>query len=326
MNGPGSSSVRSFPTDVQGEIDSISRRDIGLFDTYKNTIEGDFLMRMTRKIVLLSILISTLFFAGTSFAGPVFDRVKETGVVNIGLQFNSIPAAFYNAKNQWVGFDVDVAAEVVKHLTPYVGKELKLKKIKVNNKTRISFLTSGRIDISTSNMTHKRERDKSIDFSITYFFDGQKIMVKKGKYASHKDLVGKRACAMQGTTSEKNLANLYKSLGDTETDKNIVSFQTAADCFLALSQGKVEAWSTDSTILLGYAAKMPGKFELIGDFISNEPYGMGVPQDDSAWRDAINFALQDMWNDGTYHAVYNKWYGPETDYYFPLTEQIEMWP
>ena len=46
----------------------------------------------------------------------------------------------------------------------------------------------------------------------------------------------------------------------------------------------------------------------------------------SAWRDAINFALQDMWQDGAYMNIYNKWYGPDTPYYFPMTEKIEMWP
>jgi polar amino acid transport system substrate-binding protein len=77
---------------------------------------------------------------------------------------------------------------------------------------------------------------------------------------------------------------------------------------------------------LGYAAKDPGKYELVGDFFSSEPYGMGLPQDDSAWRDAVNFALQDIWSDGTYKKIYDKWYGSSTPYYFPLTEKIEMWP
>ncbi|MEW5774454.1 MAG: transporter substrate-binding domain-containing protein, partial [Thermodesulfobacteriota bacterium] len=82
----------------------------------------------------------------------------------------------------------------------------------------------------------------------------------------------------------------------------------------------------DSTILLGYAAKEPGKWELVGDFFSDEPYGIGLPQDDSALRDAVNFAIQDMWVDGAYMKIYNKWYGPDTPYAFPMTAKIEMWP
>ncbi|MEA3487593.1 MAG: transporter substrate-binding domain-containing protein [Thermodesulfobacteriota bacterium] len=257
-------------------------------------------------------------------AGPTYDKVKEAGVVKAGLMYNSIPAAYFNDKNEWVGFDVDIASEVVKRIGQSMGKELKMEKTKLNNKTRISFLTSGRIDMSTANMTHKRERDKAIDFSITYFFDGEKILAKKGKYKSHKDFVGKKLASMQGTTSEKNAVNLLKSLGDK--NPKVISFQDEPSCFLALRQGKVAGWATDSTILIGYAAKEPGKYELVGDFFSDEPYGIGLPENDSDWRDAVNFAIQDMWKDGTYMKIYNKWYGADTPYYFPMTEKIEMWP
>ncbi|HOP35734.1 MAG TPA: transporter substrate-binding domain-containing protein [Syntrophales bacterium] len=274
-------------------------------------------------LVILLVLFGTVSLA---FAGQVYDRVKETGVARVGLMYNSIPAAYFNDKNEWVGFDVDIAEEVVKRIGGYMGKELKLERVKLNNKTRISFLTSGRIDMSIANMTHKRERDRTIDFSITYFFDGQKVLAKKGKYTKLEDFVGKRLASMQGTTSEKNAINLLKRLGDKEAEKHVISFQDEPSCFLALQQGKVAGWTTDSTILLGYAAKEPGQYELVGEFFSDEPYGIGVPEDESTWRDSINFALQDMWQDGTYMKIYDKWYGPDTPYYFPMTEKIEMWP
>ncbi|HPJ06998.1 MAG TPA: transporter substrate-binding domain-containing protein [Deltaproteobacteria bacterium] len=273
---------------------------------------------------LVALVVMTI--AGPVFAGATYDKVAKSGVVRVGMMYNSIPAAYFNDKNEWVGFDVDIAEEVVRRIGASMGKDLKAERIKVNNKTRISFLTSDQIDMSVANMTHKRERDRTIDFSITYFFDGQKVLAKKGKFKALKDFKGKKLASMQGTTSEKNAMELLKKLGDPNATKNVISFQDEPSCFLALQQDKVAGWSTDSTILLGYAAKEPGKYELVGDFFSSEPYGIGVPQNDSDWRDAINFAIQDMWADGTYMKIYNKWYGPKTPYYFPLTEEIEMWP
>jgi polar amino acid transport system substrate-binding protein len=282
------------------------------------------------KRLFTGILVALVFmvFAGPtlSYAGATYDKVNKDGVVRVGMMYNSIPAAYFNDKNEWVGFDVDTAEEVVKRIGASMGKQLKVERVKVNNISRISMLTSGMIDMSVANMTHKRERDKTIDFSITYFFDGQKILAKKGKFKGLKDFKGKKLASQQGTTSEKNAMELLKKLGDPNYQKNVISFQDEPSCFLALQQDKVAGWTTDSTILLGYAAKDPGKYELVGDFFSSEPYGMGVVQDDSAWRDAINFALQDMWADGTYKKIYDKWYGPSTPYSFPLTEKIEMWP
>ena len=271
------------------------------------------------KIISLACL-AALLMATAALAGPAWDNIQKTKVLRVGVMTDSIPGAFYNDKKEWVGMDVDIAEELAKRLG------CTLERVAVNNKTRIAFVQQGRIDVSVANMTHKRERDKSIDFSITYFFDGQKLLAKKGQYTRWEDFVGKKIATMQGTTSEINIKNLLKRLGDPNADKNVISFQKESECYQALKMGRVAAWTTDSTILLGYAAQDPGKFELVGNFFSNEPYGMGLPEDDSKLRDAVNFAIQDMWADGTYMKIYNKWYGPDTPYSFPMTEQIEMWP
>ena len=271
------------------------------------------------KIVAVAVLVS-MMWVSAAMAGATYDKVMETKVVRAGLMTDSIPGAFYNDKKEWVGFDVDMAEEVASRLG------CSLERVAVNNKTRIAFVQQGRIDMSVANMTHKRERDKSIDFSITYFFDGQKILAKSGKYTKWEDFKGKKIATMQGTTSELNVKALLKEMGDPNWEKNVISYQKESECFQALQMGRVAGWSTDSTILLGYAAKEPGKYELVGDFFSNEPYGIGLPEDDSKFRDAVNFAIQDIWKDGTYMEIYNKWYGPDTPYSFPMTEEIEMWP
>ncbi len=273
--------------------------------------------RLQTAVLTLALMLAV---APLALAGPTYDKVMKEKVVRAGIMTDSIPGAFYNDKKEWVGFDVDISEEIARRLG------VKLERVPVTNKTRIAFVQQGRIDMSVANMTHKRERDKSIDFSITYFFDGQKILAKKGQFKDLKEFVGKKVATMQGTTSEINVKNLLKELGDPDYEKNVISFQKESECFQALRMGRVAGWSTDSTILLGYAAQVPGEFELVGDFFSDEPYGIGLPENDSAWRDAVNFALQDIWLDGTYRKIYDKWYGPSTPYYFPLTRKIEIWP
>lgn len=273
-------------------------------------------VKMKLKSIVVGTVVSTMMSAAVAFAGPAWDKIQETKTLRAGIMTNSIPGAYYNDKNEWVGFDVDIANEIAKRL------DLKIEQVPVTDKTRIGFLQQGRIDISVANMTHKRERDKSIDFSITYFFDGQKILAKKGEFTKWEDFVGKTIATVQGTTSEINIKALMAKLGEAK----IVSFQDYPSAFNALKIGRAQAFTTDSTILLGYAAKEPGKYELVGDFFSAEPYGIGLPEDDSKLRDNINFALQDMWADGKYMEIYNKWYGENTPYYFPMTEQLEMWP
>src|SRR5205807_1033255 len=50
------------------------------------------------------------------------------------------------------------------------------------------------------------------------------------------------------------------------------------------------------------------------------PYGLGVRENDSKWRDAINYALQDIWNDKTWDKLFDKWVGPNTK--LQLTKEV----
>ncbi len=270
----------------------------------------------------ISALTAVLLFASACMvlAGPTYDRVMKDKVVKAGITNKGKPFGFIDANNEWVGFDMDVAMEIAKRLG------VKFKPVVVNNKTRISFVQTNppKVDMVLANMTHKRVRDKKIDFSITYFFDGQKVLAPVGTIKDPKELAGKKVGSMQGTTSIVNAKAYLKKLGDS--NPKVTGYQNEVEMFEALRSGRVQAISTDSTLLIALAAKEPGKYELVGEFISDEPYGVGLPTDDSAWRDAVNFTIQDMWKDGKYMELYNKWFGPDTETPFPMTEKIEMWP
>lgn len=258
--------------------------------------------------------------AGLALAGPTYDRVMGDKVVKAGISNKGKPFGFINEKNEWVGFDMDMGKEIAKRIN------VEFKPVVVNNKTRISFVQTKppKVDMVLSNMTHKKIRDDKIDFSITYFFDGQKFLAPVGTIKESKNLAGKKVGSMQGTTSIINAKNYLKKMGDA--NPSVTGYQNEVDMFEALRSGRVQAITTDSTLLIALAAKDPGKYELVGEFISDEPYGIGLPEDDSDWRDLINFTLMDIWQDGTYMKIYNKWFGPKSETPFPMTEKIEMWP
>jgi polar amino acid transport system substrate-binding protein len=152
--------------------------------------------------------------------------------------------------------------------------------------------------------------------------DGQKILVKKdGGIKSVADLAGKKVGTAKGSTSEKNIK-------EAQPKCKVLSFEGYPQAFLALRQGKVAAVTTDSTILLGLknSAPNPGEYAIVGEYISDEPYGLGLPENDSDFRDLVNRTLVDLWNTGEYLKIYKKWFGQDTNYYLPLNWKMETWP
>lgn len=273
-----------------------------------------------------SFFLILFFIPGVMFAGGTYKRVNETETVRIGLSQDTVPLAFVNEKNEWVGFEVDLAENIVKYIGQSMGKNLKMIRVRVDTITRIEHVMNKQVDMSIASITHTKEREKFIDFSISYFTDGQSILAKKGRYKTVKDFVNKRLAVAQGTTNEQNAINFLAGLGAKNPRKQVVSFQDEPFCFLALHQDKVAGWTADSTLLIGFAAKEPGKYELVGESFSVEPYGIGLPDNDPEWKTAVNNAIQQAWKDGSYKAIYDKWFGPDTKYHLPMKGKIEPWP
>jgi polar amino acid transport system substrate-binding protein len=272
-------------------------------------------MRKTAWLVLFACLL-TLVAAAVAVAGKL-DEIKSRGVLVAGVKDSQPPFGFVDEKtNQVVGFEIDL----MQALADRLGVKLDLKP--VTSSTRIPMLTQGAVDIVAATMTHKKEREDQIDFSITYFMTGQKLLVKKdGGINAAADLAGKKVGSVKGSTSEQNMKK-------AQPDCTVLSFETYPEAFLALKQGKVQAMTTDESILVGIknSDDKPEAWDIVGDYISPEPYGLGLPENDSKFRDAVNLALMDMWEKGDYQKIYEKWFGKGKKDYLPLTWKMELWP
>jgi polar amino acid transport system substrate-binding protein len=255
----------------------------------------------------LVILATTLvpLVRTSAIAASTLDEVKARGKMIAGVRYDSPPFGSLDNSGKVVGFDIDLINDIAKRLG--VGIEL----VQVTAKTRIPMLESGKIDVIAAVLTHTRERDRVIDFSISYLLDGQRLLVKKGSgIGGVGDLKGKTVSAVQGSYNEAIIRKIAP-------EARVLVFQEYPQAFLALKQGLADAFTTTATILEGVAKKDPD-FELVGEFLTSEPIAFGMRENDSKWRDAINFALQDMVADGTYKATFDRYF--TLPYHAP-----EMW-
>ncbi|QTL97104.1 transporter substrate-binding domain-containing protein [Iocasia frigidifontis] len=270
---------------------------------------------MVFKKTFLSVLTLLIIFvlSMTAFADSTLEKVQSEGVLVAGVKFDSPPFGFVDESGQVVGFDIDVA----KYIADELGVELELKQ--VTSKTRIPMLQEGTVDLLVATMTHNKTREEAIDYSITYFFTGQKLLVKSNSnIKGTDDLAGKTIATVQGSTSEINIKNAQPAA-------EVLTFQEYPQAFMAVKQGRADAMTTDASILAGFAGQNPG-FEIVGPNISDEPYGIGVCENDSDFRDAVNFSIMKMWESGDYELTYAKWFGPNTKYPLPLSGKVEVWP
>jgi len=250
----------------------------------------------------------------------VLQTINDTGVLKAGVTMEVPYFGFIDEKGNHVGFEYDLVTEMAKRL------KARLEVTRVTSATRIPILQQGRIDLVASTMTHYRSRDDAIDFSIDYFYSPQTLLVRKDSGVRKvADLNGKRVGAVIGAGS-------IKYFQEAQPGAKMQTFENQGESFLALSQGLVDALATDAVILAGLRANAanPNDFLLLGKEATygGGPYGLGMRENDSKWRDAVNYTLQDIWTDGTWDKLFNKWVGPSTK--LQLTKELlgfemEVW-
>lgn len=269
-------------------------------------------------ILLFIVAVLAAACSGGGTAESAYNRVGERGAIRIGVRNDNPPMSFLAENGDWIGFDVDLA----KALAGQLGVEPEL--VVVDGTTRISFLQDGEVDISVASMNHTRDRDEAIDFSITYFWDNQSFLIRKGSYSTIDELMGKTVAANAGSSAISSWQEYSAAQGGPVPD--IVEFDDKLAAMQALRDGAVEGYTEDNITMLSLAAGDPN-LELLPGGHNPVQFGIGVPVNDSLWRDQVNYALQALWEDGTYQEIYDRWFvGPNRILDLPLGGQMEIWP
>jgi polar amino acid transport system substrate-binding protein len=269
-------------------------------------------------VALVSVLLTLT--TGEGQCGTVYNRVMKIGTMRIGAPYNLIPQGFFNQSGEWVGFEVDLVAEMARHMN------LKVEIIKVNERTWGPMLSRGSIDAALCRIIHSRTSEREFDFSVPYFFDSPHLMVLKGRFKAIADLKGNRIAAVHGSFAEMMAVKILEQAGDEMSGKHVISLPDGPACFLELGQEKVAAWLDSGMTLLEYASQSPSRYELMPTSHSVQEVAVALPQNDSAWRHLINAAIQDMAADGSFKRIYDQWFGPDSKHPFPMRRPIDIWP
>ncbi len=273
-------------------------------------------MKRCAAVGLAGVLL--LGTAAPVLAETVLEKIKRTGVLTAGTRGSSIPFAFINEKNAWIGFSIDLLEAIRARLEKKLAKPIKLEKKEITPETRISLVANRTIDVECGSTTYTRGRDEQVDFSINFFFTGDQLLVKKRSgIKSLADVAGKRVGIARETTAEKNLRA-------SQSKADVVAFQDHPAVFLALEQGRIVAYANDGIQLAGLVAKAknPKDYEVVGDFFSKEPYSCMVPENDSKWRDFVNHTFMELIDNGKYFELYDKWFGARGVVPYPMSDKV----
>lgn len=259
-------------------------------------------MSLTRRALL--IIATTATMLGAAHADQL-DDIRKKGELVVGVLGTDEPNSFIDPKSrEIVGYEVDLAKAVADKL----GVKLRLKQLAVA--ARIPELQQGHVDLLAASLTHNKEREAVIDFSLTTFVTGQKVLVKKDSgIRSLPQLSGRKVVTIKGGTQEPNIRKAVPGV-------EVVTFDTGPQAFQALQQGRGVAFVNDEVSLLDQFAKLgpaaAGQYEILPTNLSVEPLALGLRKGESRLKAQVDGALHELEKAGTAEQLFQKWYGPST--------------
>jgi len=234
--------------------------------------------------------------------------IKKKGEIVVGVLGTDEPNSFVDPKTrEIVGYEVDLANAIAKK----IGVKATFKQIAVA--ARIPELQQGRVDLLAASLTHNKERESQIDFSLTTFVTGQKVMVKASSgIADVPQLAGKKVLTVKGGTQEENVRKAVPSV-------EVVTFETTQQAFQALQQGKGAGYVNDEATLVNDMAKLgPAKkdYRILPTNLSTEPLALGIRKNEPALKKVVDDTLAELEKSGEADKIFMKWYGPTTKLQF----------
>ena len=248
-----------------------------------------------KRLATAIALASLSLLATRASSAATLDAVKERGQLICGANGTLAGFGMPDPQGNWTGFDVDFCRAIAAAI---FNDPTKVKFVPLTAKDRFTALQSGEVDVLSRNTTWTLSRDTSLglDFVAVNFYDGQGFMVHKAlKVSSALELDDATICVQQGTTTELNLADYFRS---HHMSLKSVTFATGDEALKAYKSGRCNSYTTDASGLYGERLQLsdPGQSIVLPEIISKEPLSAVVRQDDNRWSDIVrwtHFAMVD---------------------------------
>ena len=258
----------------------------------------------------LTSLVATALALGAIYAQAqtaTLDRIKNSGVLRVGVKTDFRPFGFLDPAGKIVGMEPDLAADLAKRLN------VKLELVPVQTANRIEFLQQGRIDAMIATMSVNDQRRKVVGvIEPFYYAGGTSLLVRKSaKINRWEDVRDKDICGTQGAYYNRPVSQKYGA--------KIVAFPGNVEALNALLTGSCVGFVQDSTLLASTIASGDPKwaeFEVPLPVEDLQPWAVSVPLADlnTPYGDFVRQAVSDWHRTGLLISQEKKWGLPATEF------------
>jgi glutamate transport system substrate-binding protein len=265
-------------------------------------------LRRIAATVVVAVGAVSLASCGNTEARSLLADI-ENGNVVLGTKYDQPGLGERTPEKDFVGMDVDVSRYVVSYIADKNGWDVPdMQWRETPSAQRETLINNGEVNMITASYSINAGRLAAVDFAGPYMVTHQGLLIEAETGITGLEGVkdGMRLCSVSGSTPAQKVKEALPGV-------QLQEFDTYAACAEGVKQGVVDALTTDATILAGFAQRYKERynddFRVIqlqnpdGSFWTDEYYGIGLPKGDGADREAVNEALEAMYDSGAFDEI-----------------------
>lgn len=252
--------------------------------------------------VVVVIAVAVWMFFGGVKNNKDSDKNLKTGETKFTVGFDaSFPPYGYLEDGEYVGFDLDLAAEVCNRL------DWELVKQPIVWESKDMELNGGNIDCIWNGFTMSEDRIDKYTWSKPYVDNSQVVVVKKDSGIEKLSDLEDRKVAVQAASSALEALKSDDSKELLESFKELIEVADYDTAFLELSTGNVEAVAMDIGVANYKIAGKEDEYMILDEVILKEQYAIGFKLGNEELRDKVQKTLDEMVKDGTFGKIAKDW-------------------
>lgn len=263
------------------------------------------------RTAIIATAIGLAAMTGSALAQDNPYGLIDPTVISVGTMGDAKPYAFTTADGTFSGFDIELMQNVAERLgfkkdhVIFTGQEFS---------ALIPSVANGRFDVAAAAIGTTEKRKQTVDFGDGYLAGFLSVMTADASIKDASGLKGKRLGVVQGSLQE-----IYAEKHFTGAD--LVKFPDNNSAVSALNNGTVDAHFLDYEAAKDYATRYPELKIGVNIPSFDAPAGFVIRKGNDALRMALNKALHEAMQDGTWKKLHEKWFPgtPMPAEYLPKT-------
>ncbi|KAA9017057.1 amino acid ABC transporter substrate-binding protein [Niallia endozanthoxylica] len=224
-------------------------------------------------------------------------KIKDEGKLTVGTEGTYAPFTFHDESGELTGFDVEISKEVAKRM----GVEAEFSETQWD--AMFAGLDAERFDMVANQVGIRPDRQEKYDFSNPYITSKAVLITHEENESikSFEDIKGLRA-AQSMTSNYGDIAREYGA--------EIVGVEGFMQSVELINSKRADVTINDNISFLDYKKKQPdAPVKIVAEREEASQSGLMFRKGNETLVEAVNKALQEMIDDGTYEKISEKWFG-----------------